>query len=67
VCERTWRGDCWLSTMVAPDKVSVDAAVSSILLELERISSMKEEQRTTLKAFLHGKDGEDSHFWSASD
>ncbi len=41
--------------MAATDVVSVDAAIASVLSELESISSLKEEQRT-LKAFLEGKD-----------
>ena len=44
------------TTMAAPKKVSVDAAIASIISELESISSLKEEQRTALKAFLNGKD-----------
>ena len=43
-------------TMVAPEEVSVDTVVASVISELERISSLKEEQRTTLKAFINGKD-----------
>ena len=41
--------------MVVPKKVSVDAAIASVISELESISSLKEEQRTALKAFLDGK------------
>ncbi len=37
-----------------PEQVSVDAALAQVLSKLERISSLKEEQRTTLKAFLDG-------------
>ncbi len=44
------------TTMTATDVVSVDAAIASVLSELESISSLKEEQRTTMKAFLDGKD-----------
>lgn len=42
--------------MVAPKEVSVDAAVTSVISELERISSLKEEQRMTMKAFLNEND-----------
>ncbi len=38
-----------------PGKVNVDAAIKSVLPELESISSVKEKQRMTLKAFLDGK------------
>ncbi len=41
--------------MVAMVVVSVDAAIASNLSELESISSFKEKQRTTLKAFLDEK------------
>lgn len=41
--------------MGAPKEVSV-AAVASVISELESLSSLKEEQITTLKAFLDGKD-----------
>lgn len=46
---------CSKTTLAAPEEVSVDAAIVSVISELERISSLKEEQRTTLKAFLRGK------------
>lgn len=39
-------------TIMAPDEVSIEAAVS----ELEGISSLKEEHRMALEAFLDGKD-----------
>lgn len=41
--------------MGAPKEVSV-AAVASVISELESLSSLKEEQITTLKALLDGKD-----------
>ncbi len=41
--------------MAVSEQVSIDAATASVLSELESISSLKEEQRTTLKAFLNGK------------
>ncbi len=37
------------------DMVSLDAATASVLSELESISSLKQEQRMTLKAFLEEK------------
>ena len=40
--------------MAAPKEVSV-AAIASVISELVSISSLKEEQRTALKAFLDGK------------
>ena len=36
------------------EEVSIDAVIASVISDLERISSLKEEQRTTQKAFLHG-------------
>ena len=39
----------------APKEVNVDAAVASVISELESISSLKETQRTTLEDFLDGK------------
>ena len=39
-----------------PEEVSVDTTIASVLSELENISSLKEEQRMTLEAFLHGQD-----------
>ena len=44
-----------VQTMVALEKVSVDTVLASVISELESISSLKEEQRTTLKAFIDGK------------
>ncbi len=46
--------DAQKTTMDATDMVSVDATVASALSDLESISSLKEEQRMTLKLFLHG-------------
>ncbi len=37
-------------------EVSMDATIAAILLELNNISSSKEEQRMALKAFQGGKD-----------
>ncbi len=46
-----------IPTMVAvPEQVNIDTAIISVLSELENISSLKEKQRTTLKAFLDGED-----------
>lgn len=42
--------------MMAPTEVSVVVATASVISELEGISSLKEEQRMTLKAFPNGKD-----------
>ena len=42
--------------MAAPKEVSVDAAIVSVISELESFSALKEEQRTARKAFLDGKD-----------
>ncbi len=44
------------TTMSATNMVSIDATIASVLSEMESISSLKEEQRTSLKAFLDGKD-----------
>ncbi len=44
------------TTMAATDVVSIDATIASVLSELESISSLKEEQTTTLKAFLDGEE-----------
>ncbi len=44
------------TTMAATDVVSIDAAIASVLSELESISSLKEERRKKLKASLDGKD-----------
>ena len=41
--------------MVAPKEVRLDAAIASVISQLESISSLKEEQRTALKAFLNDK------------
>ena len=35
-------------TMAAPEEVNIDAVMASVLSELERISSLNDEQRTTL-------------------
>ncbi len=43
-------------TMATMDVVSIDAAVASVLSDLESISSLKKEQRASLKASLDGKD-----------
>ena len=44
--------------MVAPEEVSVDTVIASVISEVERVSSLKEEQRTTLKpcVFCPGAD-----------
>ena len=44
------------TTMAACTELSIDSAISSVLSDLESLSSLKEEQRTALKAFLSGKD-----------
>ena len=38
-------------------EVRKDAATSSVTSQLESISSLKEEQRKAMKAFLNGKHG----------
>lgn len=38
-------------------EVGIDAATSSVTSQLEPISSLKEEQRKELKAFLNGQRG----------
>ncbi len=38
-----------------PENLSIDAAIASVLSELESVSTLKEKQSTTLKAFLDGK------------
>ncbi len=48
--------DAQKTTMAATDVVSINAAAASVLSELESVSSLKEEQRTTLNIFLDGKD-----------
>ena len=40
-------------TMAAPEEVSVDAVITSVISELERIAELKEENRTILKAFIN--------------
>ena len=47
---------CLEQTMAAPEEVTVDAVIASVTSELESISSLKEEQRMTLKASLEGED-----------
>ncbi len=46
----------WPVGMVAKDMVNINAAIASVLSQLGSIFSLKEQQRTTLKTFLHGKD-----------
>lgn len=41
--------------MAAPKEVSVDAAIASFISEVGSISSLKEEQRSPLMAFLDWK------------
>ncbi len=43
-------------TTAATDVVNVDSAIAAVLSELESISSLKEEQRTTLEVFPDGRD-----------
>lgn len=43
-------------SLVATNEISVDAAVTALSSELDGIFMFKEEQRTTLKALLSGKD-----------
>ena len=43
-------------TMAALEDVSTDAVITSVISELERISSLKQEQRIAVKAFIDGKD-----------
>ena len=42
------------TTAAPPEEVSIDAVIASVISELENISSLKEEQRTALTAFLDG-------------
>lgn len=44
------------TNMAVPVDVRVEASVESVLGELEMVSSMTNEQRETLYAFLNGKD-----------
>ncbi len=45
--------DAQKTTMAAvPEQVSINAAIASVLSQLDGISSLKEEQRMTLKIFL---------------
>ena len=44
-----------MQTIAGPGEFSIDTVIASVMSELERISSLKEEQRKALKAFLHGK------------
>ena len=48
--------DCSMKTMVTPEEVIIDAALTSSIAELKSISSLTQEQRTALKAFLCVKD-----------
>ncbi len=41
--------------MAAAKEVSMDVALAAVLSELNNISSLREEQRKALKAFLGGK------------
>ena len=45
----------WKQTVLNKE-VRIDTVRASVISELESVSSPKEEQRMTLKAFLHGKD-----------
>ena len=38
--------------MAALEEVSIDTVIASAITELESISPLKEEQRTTLRAFI---------------
>lgn len=42
--------------LTAANEISVDAAVTAVLSELDGIFTLKEEQRMTLKAFFSEKD-----------
>ena len=42
--------------MVASGEISTDTVIASVISELENISSLKDEQRTALKAFLYKDD-----------
>ncbi len=42
--------------MAPSDMVSIDPAILPVLSDLRSIYSLKEEPKTTLKAFLDGKD-----------
>ena len=41
--------------MAAAEEVSTDTVIASVTSEPESISSLKDEQRRTLRAFLHGQ------------
>ena len=42
--------------MAAPEEVSVDTVIASVISEVESISSLTDEQRAALMDFIHGKD-----------
>ena len=42
-------------TMAAPEEVSADTVMASVISDLESVSSLKEKQRTALKAFIMEK------------
>lgn len=44
-----------IASLAATKEISLDAAVAALLSELDGILMLKEEQRTTLRAFLVGK------------
>lgn len=47
-------GECCIqSKRKMPASKEVDAAIASVIAELESISSLKEDQRAELMAFLH--------------
>lgn len=49
----TKRGSLFLeTTMALPKKVGINTGVTSVISEVESISSVTEEQRTALRAFL---------------
>ena len=59
-CVLEWRSDREIPTTMAARieeaSVSIDAAISSVLSNLSDIVSLKEHQRTALKAFVGGND-----------
>lgn len=49
------QSNCSRKTVASPEEIGVDAVTASVVSKLESISSLKEEQRMALKAFLDGK------------
>ncbi len=47
---------CVTQKTIMPTTDIVSASIASVLSEMESISSLKEKQKSTLRAFLDGKD-----------